>query len=68
MSTRATCFEQPTEELHATMPMQFPELGAEEEGSGLVDIEGDVFLGVLVALEDVFWPMLLRMLSHLLLG
>jgi hypothetical protein len=68
MSTRATCFEQPTEELHATTPMQFPELGAEEEGSGLVDIEGDVFLGVLVALEDVFWPMLLRMLSHLLLG
>jgi hypothetical protein len=48
--------------------MQFPELGAEEVGSGLVNVEADVFLGVLVALEDVSWPMLLRMLSHLLLG
>jgi hypothetical protein len=50
------------------MPMQFPELGAEEVGSGLVNVEADVFLGVLVALEDVSWPMLLRVLSHLLLG
>ena len=49
--------------------MQSPELGAEEVvGSGLVNVEADAFLGVLVALEDVSWPMLLRMLSHLLLG
>ena len=49
--------------------MQSPELGAEEVvGSGLVNVEADAFLGVLVALEDVSWPMLLRVLSHLLLG